>query len=81
MAISSGQLATLCATGLASAMLVNGVAHGEWDLPGLQKQVQHVTEQVNSNDARITKAESDIKQLQNNTNTAPASSPTAVPVS
>ena len=39
---------------LSSAVLWNGMAHGEWDLPGLNQQVQHLTEVSTNHEARIT---------------------------
>jgi hypothetical protein len=44
-------------SGLGSAVLFNGIAHGEWDLPGLNQQVQHVTEVTQNHEARITNLE------------------------
>ncbi|GAC1606584.1 MAG: hypothetical protein NVS3B3_07090 [Aquirhabdus sp.] len=56
---------------LAGAVLFNGVAHGEWDLPGLNQQVQHVTEVTTNHEARIN-------NLENKVNT-PAGQPTPTP--
>jgi hypothetical protein len=56
---------------VASGLLWNGVAHGEWDLPGLQQQVAHVTEVTSNHEARIT-------NLENAANT-PSGQPTPAP--
>lgn len=47
-------------------------SHADFDLPGLNQQVQN-------HEARITNAESNIQQLQQSTNTPPAASPVPVP--
>lgn len=58
--------------GLSSAVLWNGIAHGEWDLPGLQQQVQHVTEVINNHEGRITNLEGKVN--------TPSDQPTPTPV-
>ncbi len=59
------------ATTLASAVLFNGVAHGEWSLPGLQQQVQHVTEVTQNHEGRITNLEGKVN--------TPSGQPTPTP--
>lgn len=59
-------------SGLCSVMLVNGVAHGDWDLPGLNQQVQNLTEVSNNHEGRIT-------NLENQAN-SPTGQPTPTPV-
>ena len=49
------------------------ITHGDFDLTGLNQQVQN-------HEARLTNTENDVKDLQANTNTAPAADPVAVPV-
>jgi len=56
---------------LSSAVLWNGMAHGEWDLPGLNQQVQHLTEVSTNHEARITNLESQVN--------TPAGQPTPTP--
>jgi hypothetical protein len=69
--------ASIIATGVITSSLVssiiwNGVAHGEWDFPGLQQQVQHVTEVTNNHEGRITNLEAKIS--------TPSDQPTPTPV-
>lgn len=64
---------TVVVSGLCSVMLFNGVAHGDWDLPGLNQQVQHVTEVTQNHEARIT-------NLENQANTPGQPTPTPVVV-
>jgi hypothetical protein len=66
-------------SGLSSAYVFNGVAHGEWDPTSLITQTQHNSEQLANHEARISNNENDIKALQSATNTAPAANPTPVP--
>ena len=61
--------------GLGSAVLFNGIAHGEWDLPGLQQQVQHVTEVSQNHEARINNLEGKV----NTPTISPTPMPQAVP--
>lgn len=77
--IASLVMGGILLTGFTSAYLYNGVAHGDWDPTALEQQVQQNTSQLSNHEARITNAESNIKALQTNTNTAPASNPVAVP--
>lgn len=58
--------------GLSSALLWNGVAHGEWSLPGLQQQVQHVTEVTQNHEGRITNLEGKVN--------TPSDQPTPTPI-
>lgn len=58
--------------GFSSAVLWNGIAHGEWDFPGLQQQVQHVTEVTNNHEGRITNLEGKVN--------TPSDQPTPTPV-
>jgi hypothetical protein len=60
------------AVGVGSPVLFNGIAHGEWDYPGLQQQVQHVSEVTDNHEGRIT-------NLETKTDT-PAGQPTPTPV-
>jgi hypothetical protein len=71
--LSIGLIATsgIVVSSLAGAVLFNGVAHGEWDLPGLNQQVQHLTEQAANHEARITNVENKIN--------TPADQPTPTP--
>lgn len=58
-------------SGLGSAILFNGFAHGEWDMLGLQQQVQYLTEKSDNHEARITNVENQVS--------TPAGSPTPTP--
>jgi hypothetical protein len=69
--IITGLALGVAATGISASMILNGFANGEWDLPGLQQQVQHNTEQLSNHEARIQNAEANVKQLQDNTSVTP----------
>lgn len=72
--VVSGLSATLLIGGaIAGAYLAPKKAAADFDLPGLNQQVQN-------HEARITNTENDVKVLQSNTSTAPAPSPVPVPV-
>lgn len=72
LAIASGTLVV----GLGSAVLFNGLAYGEWDLDGLNQQVQHVTEVTDNHEARISNVESKVDTPVDQ----PTPAPQAVPV-
>lgn len=54
-------------------------ANGSFDLDGLSQQVQNQDDQLKNHEARISNTENDVKDLQQNTSTAPSASRTAVP--
>lgn len=53
---------------------------GDFDLPGLNRQVQRHQEVLDNHEARIDNLENDTKVLQYNTGTAPAPDPVIVPI-
>ncbi len=68
----------LTATLTAVSFIPRG-ANGEFDLTALQQQVQDNTDQLKNHEARISNTEKDVRDLQSNTNTPPASDKTSVP--
>lgn len=63
------KLLILAALGLA---FIPQVASSEFNLSGLNTQVQHQAQVLDNHEARITNLEKDTKVLQENTNTPPA---------
>lgn len=64
---------------LLAVSFVPRTATGSFDLEGLNQQVQNQDERLNNHEARIGNTEKDVQNLQDSTNTAPASGKAAVP--
>lgn len=65
--------------GIILTMSLQTETGAEFDLPGLNQQVQRQGEQIDNHEARITNNENDISDLQDNTSTPPRSSRVDVP--
>ena len=59
--------------------LIPRSATGGFDLDGLNQQVQKQGEELDNHEARITNTENDVKDIQQNTGTAPSTNRQTVP--
>lgn len=65
-------LPVIIGIGLIVGGALNKPAKGEFDVPGLNTQVQNQQKELDNHEVRITNSEADIQQLQTHTETAPA---------